>query len=236
MEKPDIEFVQGPFISTRDSLEEAEVAPAASRLTKEKRRSAELPSSFDTSSRSYRAPPNDHGSSYRFPTYSIFSDSSTYSCCIYPAGLQGAPPITNDIHDRPQGPQRFLLIDLSNIFIFIWFSSDPRSQGHFINRRLLSSFPILFFFLLLFSIVFSHLQAFDLSIGCEFLNSLVLSTIERSSCERRAPPQFFRPPRRTADIVVHISARGVSTTLFPFRSLPPILSVIVRRSFNPEAS
>lgn len=154
MEKPDIEFVQGPFISTRDSLEEAEVAPAASRLTKEKRRSAELPSSFDTSSRSYRAPPNDHGSSYRFPTYSIFSDSSTYSCCIYPAGLQGAPPITNDIHDRPQGPQRFLLIDLSNIFIFIWFSSDPRSQGHFINRRLLSSFPILFFFCYFFRLSF----------------------------------------------------------------------------------
>lgn len=31
-----------------------------------------------------------------------------------------------------------------------------------------------------------------------------------SSSGRRAPPQFFRPPRRTADIVVHFSARGVS--------------------------
>ena len=38
------------------------MAPAASRLTKEKRRSAELPSSFDTSSRSFRVPPNNHRS------------------------------------------------------------------------------------------------------------------------------------------------------------------------------
>lgn len=189
MEKPDIEFVQGPFISTRDSLEEAEVAPAASRLTKEKRRSAELPSSFDTSSRSYRAPPNDHGSSYRFPTYSIFSDSSTYSCCIYPAGLQGAPPITNDIHDRPQGPQRFLLIDLSKIFIFIWFSSDPRSQGHFINRRLLSSFPILFFF---------FVTIFDCLFSSPSLRSLDWMRIFEFSCSFHDRKILLRTPGAAA--------------------------------------
>lgn len=84
------------------------------------------------------------------------------------------------------------------------------------NRRPLSSF--LFFFALFFFFSFASLRLFD------WMRILFFPIIERSSCGRRAPPQFFRPPRRTADIVVHISARGVSTTLVPLCSLPPILS------------
>lgn len=49
----------------------------------------------------------------------------------------------------------------------------------------------------------------------------------RSSCGRRAPPQFFRPPRRTADIVVHISARGVSTTLYIFSFIILFYSIFI---------
>lgn len=184
------------------------MAPAASRLTKEKRLSAELPSfSFDPFSRSFNVPSNDHRSvSFSVAWYFLrFIDNdvqkrslSDCQAALFPAEVQGASPITDDI-----------------VQIFIDLSRTPRSrfsQGRFYQRRL----PFInFFFFSLFSP-----RALEPSIDRELISMLlriVFSTTERSSCGRRAPPQFFRPPRRTADIVVHISARGVSTIfLFSF--------------------
>lgn len=147
---------------------------------------------------------------YHFPWHGIFSDSSTTT---YRNDLFLTVRLLyfrQRYKEHHRSPMTSTIVQ-----IFIDLSRTPRSrfsQGRFYQRRL----PfIIFFFFSLFSP-----RALEPSIDRELISMLlriVFSTTERSSCGRRAPPQFFRPPRRTADIVVHISARGVSTIfLFSF--------------------
>lgn len=139
---------------------------------------------------------------YHFPWHGIFSDSSTTTYrndLFLTVRLLYFRHRYKEHHRSPMTSSKFSSI-----------SRGRRDRAFrkvaFINVGFLLS---IFFLISLFSP-----RALEPSIDRELISMLlriVFSTAERSSCGRRAPPQFFRPPRRTADIVVHISARGVST-------------------------